>query len=405
MQEKIREAVLKAKDKPALYGPDIDLALYDATAQEHPYLEDLCTLKPEEQQVMERAGLNIAGDARSGSYVLMDRSIIHCNIVQPGVEVMDIADALKKDSSLKQYIWQIVSPDTDKYTANAFLNPLRGYFIRVLPGTKALYPVQACLYMGHDRMAQYVHNVVVAEEGAELDIITGCTTGPKLRSGIHVGVSEFYIKKGAKVTFTMIHNWAEEVVVRPRTGAVVEEAGIFITNYVSMKRVRSVQMYPVTYLKGEGATARFSSILVSPPGSDLDVGAKVFLQAPGTRAEVISRTISAGGIIRARGYLIGEVPDIKAHLECRGLLLQEGGLIHAIPELEGRTAGVDLSHEAAVGKIAQEEIEYLMARGLSEDEATAIIVRGFLTIEIKGLPPALRAEIDRAIEESQKDLL
>jgi len=144
---------------------------------------------------------------------------------------------------------------------------------------------------------------------------------------------------------------------------------------------------------------------VAPPGSDLDVGAKVFLQAKGTRAEVISRTISTGGTIRARGFLIGEVPEVKAHLECRGLLLSEEGIIHAIPELEGRKKGVDLSHEAAVGKIAQEEIEYLMARGLSEDEATAIIVRGFLNIEIVGLPPALRSEIDRAIEESEKDLL
>ena len=405
MQEKIKEAVLKAKEKPAIYGPDIDLDQYDATVQEHPYMEDLCELGAGEREAMESAGLNISGDGRSGSYVMMDKSIIHCNIVQPGVEVMDIGDALKRSKELKEYVWQAVSPDTDKYTAHTYLQPISGYFIHVLPGTKALYPVQACLYMGHDKMAQYVHNVIIAEEGAELDIITGCTTGPKLHSGLHVGVSEFYIKGGAKVTFTMIHNWAEDVIVRPRTGAVIEESGTFISNYVSMKKVRSTQMYPVAYLKGEGATARFSSILVAPPGSDLDVGAKVLLQAKGARAEVISRAISTGGIIRARGYLIGEVPDVKAHLECRGLLLTDKGLIHAIPELEGQKEGVDLSHEAAVGKIAQEEIEYLMARGLSEDEATAIIVRGFLNVEIKGLPPALRVEIDRAIDESEKDLL
>ncbi|MGA1790230.1 MAG: SufB/SufD family protein [bacterium] len=405
MQDKLAKAVTNAKEKPALYGPDIDLDRYDSHVQSHPYLEDLCKLGPGEKQSMEGAGLSISGDERSGSYVLMDQSIVHCNIVQPGVEVMDIGDALKKHSHLKEYFWKAVSPETDKYTANTYLNPPRGYFIRILPETKALYPVQACLYMGHDKMAQYVHNVIIAEEGAELDIITGCTTGPKLHSGVHVGVSEFFIKKGAKVTFTMIHNWSEEVIVRPRTVAFLEESATFISNYVSMKKVRSTQMYPVAYLKGEGATARFSSILVAPPGSDLDVGAKVFLQAKGTKAEVIARTISTGGTVRARGFLIGEVPDVKAHLECRGLLLSEEGIIHAIPELEGRKQGVDLSHEAAVGKIAQEEIEYLMARGLSEDEATAIIVRGFLNIEIVGLPPALRSEIDRAIEESEKDLL
>jgi Fe-S cluster assembly scaffold protein SufB len=405
MQEKLKEAIMKAKERPASYGPDVDLSKYDSVVQIHPYLEDLCKLGPGEREAMEGAGLNITGNERSGSYVLMDKSIIHCNILQPGVEVMDIGEAQKKYGELKEYIWHIVSPDIDKYTANTYLNPIQGYFIHVLPGIKALYPVQACLYMGHDKMAQYVHNVIIAEEGVELDIITGCTTGPKLHSGLHVGVSEFYIKKGAKVTFTMIHNWSEEVIVRPRTVAMIEESGTFISNYVSMKKVRSTQMYPAAYLKGEGATARFNSILVAPSGSDLDVGAKVFLQAKGSRAEVISRAISSGGTIRARGCLIGEVPDVKAHLECRGLLLSEGGIIHAVPELEGKTEGVDLSHEAAVGKIAREEIEYLMARGLSEDEATSIIVRGFLNIEIKGLPPALRAEIDRAVEESEKDLL
>ncbi len=95
---------------------------------------------------------------------------------------------------------------------------------------------------------------------------------------------------------------------------------------------------------------------------------------------------------------------MKAHLECRGLILN-GGLIHAIPELEGHVDGVEMSHEAAVGKIAQEEIAYLMSRGLSEDEATSTIVRGFLSVDIPGLPPQLKAEIDRAIDASDKDVM
>jgi len=118
----------------------------------------------------------------------------------------------------------------------------------------------------------------------------------------------------------------------------------------------------------------------------------------------VARTISNGGTIIARGALIGEVPDVKAHLECRGLILN-GGLIHAIPELEGHADGVEMSHEAAVGKIAQEEIAYLMSRGLSEDEATSTIVRGFLSVDIPGLPAQLKAEIDRAIDASDKDVM
>jgi uncharacterized protein len=120
--------------------------------------------------------------------------------------------------------------------------------------------------------------------------------------------------------------------------------------------------------------------------------------------EIIARSISNGGRIINRGDLIGEAPGVKAHLECRGLLLN-GGLIHAIPELQGRVDGVEMSHEAAVGKIAQEEINYLMSRGLSQDEATATIVRGFLSVDIPGLPDQLKAEIDRAIQASDKEIM
>jgi hypothetical protein len=98
------------------------------------------------------------------------------------------------------------------------------------------------------------------------------------------------------------------------------------------------------------------------------------------------------------------VPGVKGHLECRGLILN-GGSIHAIPELKGKVDGVEMSHEAAVGKIAQEEILYLMSRGLNEDEAISTIVRGFLKVDIPGLPPQLRAEIDRAVEQSDKDVM
>jgi Fe-S cluster assembly protein SufB len=102
--------------------------------------------------------------------------------------------------------------------------------------------------------------------------------------------------------------------------------------------------------------------------------------------------------------MVGEVEGVKAHLECRGMILKGGGRIYAVPELDGRVEGVDMSHEAAVGKIAREEVEYLMARGLSEDEAVATIVRGFLHVDIEGLPPILKEQIDHAIELSEKSL-
>jgi Fe-S cluster assembly scaffold protein SufB len=184
----------------------------------------------------------------------------------------------------------------------------------------------------------------------------------------------------------------------------VEAGGRFISNYILLRPVKTVQMYPTVTLAGEGAVASLNSIVIAHPGSEIDLGGRVILQEPHTRAEIIARTITTGGKSVSRGHLVGKAPEIKAHLECRGLILAENGVIYAVPELEGTVAGVDMSHEAAVGKIAAEEIEYLMARGLTEEEAVSTIVRGFLRAKIEGLPQALEEEIEQVILETGKGL-
>jgi hypothetical protein len=403
--EDLRRRAAKAIDKKAAFGPDVDLREFDSAPVPHTYMadEDLCELPPEEQKRLIMAGLDVTQKDRSGTFFQKDTSVIHCHTQQQGIEVMPIRKALEQEW-IKDYYWKLAAVDADKFTAAAELGLHDGYMIRALPGSKSIYPVQACLYLDKEGLQQNVHNIIIAEEGSELHIITGCSTSPHMKKGIHVGISEFFIKKNAKLSFTMIHNWAEDMMVRPRSVAQVEEGGLFLNNYICMKPVRSLQMYPTTHLVGRDAVARFYSIIVGSPGCEYDLGGRIYLKNPGNKAEIVARTISNGGRIIARGHLIGEVPDIKAHLECKGLLLK-GGLIHAIPELEGHVDGVEMSHEAAVGKIAQEEIAYLMSRGLSEEEATSTIVRGFLNVDIPGLPPQLRAEIDRAIEESDKDVM
>jgi len=404
-QEEKKALAKEAKDKLATYGTDINLEDFSPETDEHPYQEDLSTFSLSDQEQMLKAGVDLSSKNRSGTFVQKDHSVVHCSATQQGMEIMDIDQAREKYDWLHDYWGKAVPVNMDKYTARAELHQEHGYFIRSLPGAKSIYPLQACLYLEEDNLSQDVHNIVIAEEGSELHIITGCATGPHVKSGLHVGVSEFYIKKGAKLTFTMIHNWAEGVAVRPRSATIVEEGGVFLSNYMCMQPVGTLQTYPVAYLVGEGATALYNSILIATPGSEIDVGARVFLKAKNTRSEIISRAITTGGKIIARGHIIGEVPGIKAHLECKGLILSDEGIIHAIPELEGHRKDVDLSHEAAVGKIAQEEIEYLMARGLSQEEATATIVRGFLHVDIEGLPPELKAEMDKAVEISEKSLL
>ena len=400
----LNEKALRAKDKKASLGPDIDLDAYHSEPVSHEYVRDLGILSQADKDRMILAGVDADEKERSGTYVQKDSAVIHARSGQDGLEVIPIKDALQQYDWVKDYYWKLIAVDTDKYTARAKLALHNGYVIRASAGSKVVYPVQACLYLEKEGLSQNVHNIIIAEEGSELHIITGCATAAHVQRGLHVGISEFYVKKNAKLSFTMIHHFAEEMMVRPRSVGVVEEGGLFLNNYVCMKPVKSLQTYPTTYLVGKGAVARFHSLLVGSPGSEMDVGGRIVLRAPETRAEIISRAITNGGNIIARGDLVGEVPGVKAHLECRGLILNKGS-IHAVPELEGKVDGVEMSHEAAVGKIAQDEILYLMSRGLSEDEATATIVRGFLSVDIPGLPAQLKAQIDRAVEQSDQDMM
>ena len=400
----IKQAAEKSRDKKAAIGPDLDLQQFKRQAEDWSYDENYQNFDAREKEHLLRAGIELTDEDHAGTFLQADRSIMHCKTSQPGLEVLPIKEALQKYDGLKEYYWRLVSVDADKYTAATELELDNGYFIRALPGARITQPVEACLYIRTEGMAQHVHNIVVAEPGSQLHIITGCTTHPGVTSGLHLGISEFFIKKGAQLTFTMVHNWAENVHVRPRSAIVVEEGGVYLSNYIILKPVKSVQMYPSVRLVGEGAVARLNSVVVAHPGSVLDLGGKVVLEAPYTKAEVIARTVTTGGTAIARGHLIGKVPHVKAHLECRGLILAKKGIMYAVPELTGEVAGVEMSHEAAVGRIAQEEIEYLMARGLTEDEAASTIVRGFLNVEIEGLPQALKDDIEKTIQETEKGL-
>ncbi len=406
MSSNLKDTARNAAGKRAAIGEDVDLGKFTFTAEPHKYETDPSNLDEKTKNKMLEAGVILDQPGlRTGTFIQIDNTPIHSSVKQDGVEVMPVSQAKEKYDWLGDYYWKAVAVDTDKYTANVELGQNDGYFIRTLPGTKTDFPVQACLYLSKAKLAQNVHNIIIAEENSELHIITGCATALGNEPGLHMGVSEFYIKKGAKVTFTMIHSWNPEFAVRPRTAAIIEDNGLFLSNYVLMKPVQTIQTNPISRCNGENATARFNSVLLATPGSNLDVGSRVFLNGKGSRTEIISRAITTGGYITARGYIEGSAPDVKGHLECRGLLLEKSGAIHAIPELKGTLPGIDLYHEAAVGKIAEEEVEYLMARGLTRDEATATIVRGFLSVEIEGLPPMLSAELQKAIKESEKDFM
>ncbi len=376
----------------------IDLSRYSFDGGQSEPIEDLSSLDAKDQERLLYAGIDVNQQNVSGTFMHLNHSGVHCQSRQEGLEIMDIKAALKKYNGLPGQFWELVDRDQDEYTRAAAENLHGGYFIRAKAGVKIEQPVQSCLFIKGSGLAQNVHNIVVVEEGAEMHILTGCATAHGTREAAHMGISEFWVKKGGKLIFTMIHNWGEETAVRPRSAGVLEEDAVFLNNYVLLKPVTDLQMYPTLSLNGKGSVARFNSVIVAPEGSYVDTGNRILLNAPETRGEIIARTLTTGGTVINRGHIGASSVPARGHLECKGLILG-GGRICAIPELDADIAGVELSHEAAVGKIAQEEIEYLMARGLDEDEATSTIVRGFLNVEMEDLPPELQASIDKQINE------
>jgi uncharacterized protein len=345
----------------------------------------------------QQAGIEAQDKNRSGSFFHLNQETIAAKVnesYEGKLELMDIKAALKKYSWLEDYNWKMVSKDKDEYTKKVAEQYSGGYFIRILPGAEISFPLQSCLMITQRNLEQKVHNIIIAEENSQAHIITSCLQHSSVPKASHLGVSEIYVKKGAMLNFTMIHQWSENTTVRPRTGAVVQDKATFVSNYVCMRPVRDIQMYPVAYCEGEDSRASFNSILYGQKNSLLDIGSKAVLTGRGSKAEMISRAITReGSKMIIRGMIEGNTPDCKGHLECRGLIMDNESFMQSIPELIATKKGVEITHEAAVGKISEKEITYLMTRKISREQAVSLIIRGFMDVSILGLPDALNSEI------------
>jgi len=354
-----------------------------------------------DKNIVVSSGMDFSGKTRSASFLQQDNKVVLYNSLFKGVEIMGIQDAFHTYPEIRKRYW-----------GNAFAKLKKdyphdtegGYFIRVKKGENVTLPIQACLFLKKNKFNQKVHNIIIVEEGARVYLITGCSASRAANESLHLGISEFFIHKDGYLNFTMIHSWQEDVRVKPMSAAIVEEGATFVSNYVCLKPVREVIMYPTAVLSGKGARASFNSLLLSHPGSLQDIGSRVIFASPDTQAEIVSRAVSLGGRIIARGHLKAEAVSAKAHLECRGLVISERGIIHAVPELETDFRDVDLSHEAAIGKISKEEIEYLCSRGMTKAKAQSVIIRGFMNVDILALPKVLQQEIknleDKTLESS-----
>lgn len=407
----IHELATSAAEKPATLGPDVDISRF-ATVSEQQQIDSLASLEKQVRETVLMTGFTADESDRSASYFQMDRTPIYERVSAAfggAIEIMGTQDALRRypNEMVEKWWWRAVAPDKDKFTALVALHQTEGYFIRVKAGHTVDKPIQACLFISESNVSQNVHNIIVVEDGAQANVITGCNISHGVKEGLHAGISEFYVGKGASLTFTMVHNWDKEFSVRPRTSVVVDDDGAYINNYVLLRPVSSIQAFPVARLEGARSRAVFTTIVSGLEHSVIDLGTETQLIGEGSRSEAIARTVSRdNSTVYSRGRLIARTNDCKAHLDCRGIVQSPNSTQWAIPDLASEGApGAELSHEAAISPIAAEEVYYLMSRGVPKDEAVSMITRGFLDLEIPGLPPALRRSIDDAIAETSKEAM
>lgn len=405
----IKEKAEGALAKKAAFGPDVDLSrFYECSAQER--IESLDEVSSQLKEAALYAGVALENPG-AGTYLQVDRSAIYERVLKPfegKLEIMSVRRALEVYPEIvSKYWWKLIPVDADKYTAFAELCVTEGYFIRVFAHQKVDIPLQACLLISEKSRVQSVHNVVVLEEGAEANIITGCASVKGNEEGVHIGVSEFYLERGSHLTFTMIHNWGEQFHVRPRTAIRMDDDAFYSSTYVLMKPVASLQTFPQAFLEGKNANAQFQSIIFAKGRSYIDIGSTLLLKAAGCRGNSISRVCAVDQAeVYTRGRLISYHDDTQAHLECKGILFSPGAQIISIPELEVHGAPkARLSHEAAVGPLEEETINYLRARGLRKEEALSLLTRGFLSIDIPGIPSLLKTYIEEIIKVTSRDIM
>jgi len=365
---------------------------------------DLTKIPHQILQEAQKAGLESDGKNRSGTFFHLNQETVAAKVHElygGKIELMDLKAALKKYPWLEDYRWKLISKDKDEYTRKVAEDYSGGYFMHILKGAEIDFPLQSCLMITQRNLEQKVHNIIIAEEDSKAHIITSCLQHSNVPNAVHIGVSEIYVKKGAMLNFTMIHQWSEQTLVRPRSAAQVEDKAAFVSNYVCMRPVRDVQMYPVAYCAGNESRVSFNSILYGHKNGLLDIGSKAVLTGKDSKAEMVGRAIARkGSKIIIRGLIEGDNPDCKGHMECRGLLMDNESLMQAIPELTAKKKGAEITHEAAVGKISEKEITYLMTRKLSRDQAVSLIIRGFMDVGILGLPDMLNKEIKHIIDAS-----
>ncbi len=341
---------------------------------------------------------NIKKIVDESGIVVENNTTHHKDVGLSGVEYLPLKAAMKKYPQYKEKLWGLVDKDKNGITKEVFAEgDVNGIFILAKKGSVNIVPLKTCFLINKNDLDQKLHNLFVVEEGAELHIVTGCAVESTSKKNFHKAVTEMYVEKGAKLTYTMIHDWNKDTEVLPVTAIKQEEDSLYMSNYITFEAVKNMKSCPTVYV-GKNATCYMNSVIFAPKGAFYDVGSKVILEGDGASADIISRNVTAGGSIIMPAIIDARAKKNRGHIECSALMLEENSMLDASPQLKTVAPDAELTHEAAIGKISQDELNYLMSRGLTEEDAKNIIIRGFLNIEIDGLPESISQQIKKATE-------
>ena len=318
-----------------------------------------------------------------------------------GVLFADMDTALREYPEIvKQYFGTIIPPNDNKFAALNSAVWSGGSFIYVPPGVKVEMPLQAYFRINAENMGQFERTLIIADEGSQVHYIEGCSAPVYSTDSLHSAVVELIAKPGARITYTTIQNWSNNVynLVTKRARAEAEAHVEWIDGNIGS---RLTMKYPAVYLMGPKATGEVLSVAYAGPGMHQDAGAKMVHAAPETSSTIVSKSISKdGGRTSYRGLVRVEegATNAKSHVRCDALILDEASRSDTYPYMEINEQDARIGHEATVSKVGEDQLFYLMSRGLSETQAMSMIVNGFIEPVTRTLPMEYAVEWSRLIE-------
>ena len=319
-----------------------------------------------------------------------------------GVIFADMDEAVRKYSEMvkKYFMTKCVSIENNKFAALHGAVWSGGSFVYVPKGVKIKEPLQGYFFMNLKQGGQFEHTLIVVEEGGELRFIEGCAAPSYQKESLHVGCVEIFVDKKAKVRYSTVQNWSRDVYNLATKRAIVEEKGQieWITGGLGSK---VTMVYPCSVLVGKGARADHLSLTLAGKGQEMDTGGKAIHAAEKTSSNMVAKSISKDGgkaVYRGLVKILKGMKGSKTNVSCDALILDKQSVSNTYPHMEIAEDEVVALHEAKTGKIAEEELFYLMSRGLSEQEAMGMIVNGFIEPVIKELPLEYAVEMNRLIE-------